>query len=112
MFPFDPTKDRCIAPPTDGALNPDDDSSSGARRRLEQLQALQQLLGPLAPPSPSGPLLPMLATPKVDSDSAGGAVNTGTRRRSLATAPHTHTRLLQTSGASMASGRIDTCWAP
>ncbi|KAG2429565.1 hypothetical protein HXX76_010800 [Chlamydomonas incerta] len=98
VFPFDPSNDRCIAPGADGALNPDDatsnSSSTGARRRL-QLQALQQLLGPLAPPSSSGPVLPLLASPSLASDAAGDR----RRRSTLATAPHTHARLLQTTDA-------------
>lgn len=100
VFPFDPSSDRCIAPPTDGALNPDDttatasSNSSSARRRL-QLQALQQLLGPLAPPSPSGPLLPLLAGPEQQASGVAG----GKRRSALATAPHTHARMLQSTGA-------------
>ncbi|PNW77055.1 hypothetical protein CHLRE_10g420450v5 [Chlamydomonas reinhardtii] len=101
VFPFDPSSDRCIAPPTDGALNPDDTSatassnSSSARRRL-QLQALQQLLGPMAPPSPSGPLLPLLAGPEQQASGVAG----GKRRSALATAPHTHARMLQSTDAA------------
>ncbi|KAG2446347.1 hypothetical protein HXX76_000934 [Chlamydomonas incerta] len=97
VFPFDPSNDRCIAPPADGAPNPDDSSSSGARRRL-QLQALEQLTGPLAPPSPSGPMLPLLASPQLSSGAAGGYVG-GSRQRVLATAPHTHARMLQSTDA-------------
>ncbi|KAG2425893.1 hypothetical protein HYH02_014894 [Chlamydomonas schloesseri] len=96
VFPFDPTNDRCIAPPTDGAPNPD------SRRRLLQ----QQQLGPLAPPSPSSPVLPLLASPDAPPSAAyaGAAAAAGPaaagerRRRTLATAPHTHARLLADAG--------------
>ncbi|KAG2440681.1 hypothetical protein HYH02_010260 [Chlamydomonas schloesseri] len=103
VFPFDPSHDRCLAPAADGPLSPDDTNSTaaGARRRM-QLQALQQLLGPLVPPSPSGPVLPLLASPDATADTysgfgGGGDVGSNARNLLLATAPHTHARLLQTS---------------